>query len=106
MAFVFLIIVFFIDQYSVCVCGGGGVSNKHCLLSFFFCCLDDILVLFLSNSRSCNGEIFNVHSFFCSFFGIFFSAKKFNAKFNKLAVTLTIETFRDRKRMFEGRYCR
>ena len=30
MAFVFLILVFFIDHYCV------GVSNKHCALSFFF----------------------------------------------------------------------
>ena len=31
-AFVFLIVVFFIDYYFA------GVSNKHCLLSFFFHC--------------------------------------------------------------------
>ena len=30
MAFVFLILVFFIDHYCV------GVSNEHCTLSFFF----------------------------------------------------------------------
>ena len=33
MAFVFLIIVFFIDHY----CARVGVSNKYCLLSFFHC---------------------------------------------------------------------